>query len=151
MCLKTNSFPLLYYNDKLANLTFLLRQLNFNTYTFFNDIEQLNDSSSRRYLLLHIQYELSRVSEANEVPISSHIWVTRWDSNSSKSFKKIVKKLKYIFLTIFGLTKSFKTMNQPTQRKKKESLVTKPSLPKESLIIPEESMHFIRRSSLIFW
>ena len=38
-----------------------------------------------------------------------------------------------------------------TQRKKKESLVTKPSLLKESLIIPEESMHFIRRSSLIFW
>ena len=38
-----------------------------------------------------------------------------------------------------------------TQRKKKESLVTKPSLPKESVIIPEESMHFIRRSSLIFW
>ena len=39
----------------------------------------------------------------------------------------------------------------PTQRKKKESLVTKPSLLKESLIIPEESLHFIRRSSLIFW
>ena len=34
---------------------------------------------------------------------------------------------------------------------KKESLVTKPSLLKESLIIPEESMHFIRRSPLIFW
>ena len=35
--------------------------------------------------------------------------------------------------------------------KKKESLVTEPSLLKESLIIPELSMHFIRRSSLIFW
>ena len=38
-----------------------------------------------------------------------------------------------------------------TQREKKESLVTKPSLLKESLIIPEESLHFIRRSPLIFW
>ena len=40
---------------------------------------------------------------------------------------------------------------ETTQREKKESLVTKPSLLKESLIIPEESLHFIRRSSLIFW
>jgi len=44
-----------------------------------------------------------------------------------------------------------KNGKEAKQRKKKESLVTKPSLLKESLIIPEESMHFIRRSSLIFW
>ena len=45
----------------------------------------------------------------------------------------------------------FRAAKLPYTEKKKESLVTKPSLLKESLIIPEESMHFIRRSSLIFW
>ena len=43
-----------------------------------------------------------QVSEANEIPITA-----------LKPFKKIEKKLKYIFMTILGLTKSFKTMNRP--------------------------------------
>ena len=34
-------------------------------------------------------------------------------SNSSKSFKKIGKKLKYIFMSISGLAESFKTMSRP--------------------------------------
>ena len=34
-------------------------------------------------------------------------------SNSSKTFKKTRKKLKYIFMTILGLAESFKKMNWP--------------------------------------
>ena len=47
-----------------------------------------------------------RVSEVNEVPISSNIWV------ASTTIKNR-EKLKYIFVTILGLAESFKTMNQP--------------------------------------
>ena len=36
----------------------------------------------------------------------------RQHSNSFKIFKKMGKKLKYIFWTIFGLAESFKTMNR---------------------------------------
>ena len=37
----------------------------------------------------------------------------RGHSNSSKTFKKNCKKLKWIFMTISGLAESFKTMNWP--------------------------------------
>ena len=46
---------------------------------------------------------LLRVSEANEVPISSHI----------KTFYKIGKKIEYIFTIILGIAESFKTINRP--------------------------------------
>ena len=55
---------------------------------------------------------LLRVTEANEVPISSHIWVTRRHSKSSKSLKKS-KKVEINFYNHLRLAKSFKPMNQP--------------------------------------
>ena len=56
---------------------------------------------------------LSRVSEANEVPIISLIWVARRLSDSSKTFKKNRKKWKLFFMTVLELADSFKTMIRP--------------------------------------
>ena len=47
-----------------------------------------------------------KMSEANEVPINKH-------SNSFETFKKIGKKLKYIFMTILGIAELFETINRP--------------------------------------
>ena len=54
------------------------------------------------------------MSEANEVLIVAVIYMwPRRQSNSSKTFKKIGKKLKQMFIIILRPTKLFKTMNQP--------------------------------------
>ena len=53
----------------------------------------------------------SRVSEANQVPISSHVGVTSTTFNQFKTYKKNRKKLKSIFMTILELAESFKTTN----------------------------------------
>ena len=56
----------------------------------------------------HWMYSL-RVSEVNEVPISSHIWV---GPSTLKSLRKNLKKLKLRFITYLGLAESFKPMNR---------------------------------------
>ena len=48
---------------------------------------------------------LLRVSEPDEVPISSHTWIA---SSTSKQLQNFYKKLKYIFMTTLGLAESFK-------------------------------------------
>ena len=65
-----------------------------------------------KYLLIDTGiwlYWLLRVSVENEVPISSHIWVFDDDQTTLKP----LKKMEYIFMTILGLTESFKMMNRP--------------------------------------
>ena len=56
---------------------------------------------------------LLRVSEADEVPISSHIWVALM---TFKQLYNLEKKSKFIFMTIFGLVESFKKTNRPGPR-----------------------------------
>ena len=50
---------------------------------------------------------LLRVSEANEVPISSHIWVDPSTFIGSKIFLKNWKKFKSSSITYLGLAESF--------------------------------------------
>ena len=56
---------------------------------------------------MYVSIDSLRVTEANEVPISSHIWVALTTFKQLKTFKKNLKKLKQIFMAIFGLAESF--------------------------------------------
>ena len=58
---------------------------------------------------------LLRVSEADEVPINSHIWVTSIDDiqTALKLLEKYPKKYKYIFITNLAIAESFQTINRP--------------------------------------
>ena len=53
--------------------------------------------------------KLLRVSEANKIPINSHICLDDIQT-SLKPYKNIGKKFKYIFMIILGLAESFEMM-----------------------------------------
>ena len=55
---------------------------------------------------------LSRLSEGNDVLISSHIWVGLSTFKQLKKFLKNLKKLIHIFMNIFVPTKLFIMMNR---------------------------------------
>ena len=79
----------------------------------------INSVASRfKYSVKNVHpVEFIQMSEANEVPLSSHIWVASTTSNSSKIFKKIGKNWKKMFMIILGLAESFKIMtrSKPTR------------------------------------
>ena len=62
--------------------------------------------------MFYCENHLLRVSEANEVPISSHMGHLDDIQTALKPLKKR-KRLNYIFMTILGLAQYFKTMNRP--------------------------------------
>ena len=57
--------------------------------------------------------DLLRVSEANEVPNSNHIWVVSTKFKRLWNPKRNWKNLKYIFMIILELPESLTTMNRP--------------------------------------
>ena len=56
------------------------------------------------------------MSEANEAPIKSHVWVTSASFKQLQNFKKNRKKWIHILMAILGLAESFITMNRPGRK-----------------------------------
>ena len=75
------------------------------------------------YIPMYVLIKLLRMSETNEDPISSHIWVASSTFKQLLSLKKNQKILKQIFMTILGLVKSFKTLNRPGPNRPRRSLM----------------------------